>query len=45
MFQRPSRSEVKAIRLPSGLNRGCISNAGPPAIRVAGDDAAAGRSA
>ena len=38
MFHRPSRSEVKAIRLPSGLNRGCTSKTLPPAIRVAGAD-------
>ncbi len=38
MFQRPSRSDEKAIRLPSGLKRGCMSNAAPPAIRVAGDE-------
>jgi hypothetical protein len=36
MFQSPSRSLVNAIRRPSGLKRGCMSNTGPPAIRVAG---------
>jgi hypothetical protein len=37
MFQRPSRSDEKAIRDPSGLKRGCMSNAGPVVMRVAGD--------
>ena len=36
MFQRPSRSLVNAIRLPSGLKRGCMSKAGPLVMRVAG---------
>jgi hypothetical protein len=38
MFQRPSRSLAIAIRLPSGLKRGCMSKAGPLVIRVAADD-------
>ena len=29
MFHRPSRSLANAIRLPSGLKRGCMSKAGP----------------
>lgn len=35
MFVAPFRSLAKAMRLPSGLNRGCMSNAGPLVIRVA----------
>jgi hypothetical protein len=35
MFHRPARSLENAMRLPSGLNRGCMSKAGPDAIRVA----------
>ena len=37
MFHSPSRSELNAMRDPSGLKRGCMSNAGPLVIRVAGD--------
>jgi hypothetical protein len=36
MLKRPPRSLVKAIDLPSGLKRGCMSNAGPLVSRVAG---------
>ena len=36
MLNRPSRSLVKAISLPSGLKRGCMSKAGPVVSRVAG---------
>ncbi len=36
MFHRPSRSLVIAMRLPSGLKRGCMSNAGPLVSRLAG---------
>ena len=36
MFHRPSRSLVSAMRLPSGLKRGCMSKAGPLVRRVAG---------
>ena len=36
MLNRPPRSLVKAIRLPSGLKRGCMSKAGPVVSRVAG---------
>ena len=32
----PPRSLVKAMRLPSGLKRGCMSKAGPVVSRVAG---------
>ena len=35
MFQRPSRSLENAMRLPSGLKRGCMSKAGPLVMRVA----------
>ena len=35
MFQRPSRSLANAMRLPSGLKRGCMSKAGPLVMRVA----------
>ena len=41
MFQRPSRSLANAMRLPSGLKRGCMSKAGPLVMRVAGGRAAA----
>ena len=41
MFQSPSRSLANAMRLPSGLKRGCMSKAGPLVMRVAGDVAAA----
>jgi hypothetical protein len=37
MFQRPSRSLANAMRLPSGLKRGCMSNARPLVMRVAAD--------
>ena len=35
MFHRPSRSLANAIRLPSGLKRGCMSKAAPLVIRSA----------
>jgi hypothetical protein len=35
MFHSPSRSLVKAMRLPSGLKRGCMSNMDPLVMRVA----------
>jgi hypothetical protein len=38
MFQRPSRSEVNAMRRPSGLNRGCMLKTGPLVSRVACDE-------
>jgi hypothetical protein len=38
MFQRPSRSLEMAMRLPSGLKRGCMSKAGPLVRRVADRD-------
>ena len=34
MLSPPPRSEVKAMRLPSGEKRGCTSQARPSAIRV-----------
>ena len=37
MFHSPSRSDEKAMRLPSGLKRGCMSKAGPLVIRSADD--------
>ena len=37
MFHKPSRSEENAMRLPSGLNFGCMSKTGPLVSRVAAD--------
>jgi hypothetical protein len=34
-FSPPLRSEMKTTDSPSGLNRGCASNASPSVIRVA----------